>query len=268
MAQWQQVGTPPPRDLASTRAQLHWACQLLSAAADAHGKSADDSHSNVFVDSAVGGVVGRRLGGTKVALRFNPLAVALVEADGGTPKSFTLAGKSLEQARVWLSEQVGQPISFRDYEMPQHPVKQGAHFETEDDHADELRRWFENGTRALESVRAAYDGVTDVAIWPHHFDIGAILFVEPDAPAEKAKQIGLGMSPGDNHYSEPYFYVTPWPVPAGARLADLPHGGVWRSGDFSGGILTASAIVKANDQGSAADEFLRAAIDAGLEALR
>ena len=44
---------------------------------------------------------------------------------------------------------------------------------------------------------------------------------------ESARTIGVGLSPGDENISEPYFYVTPWPYPPPAKLPKLPEIGAW-----------------------------------------
>ena len=60
------------------------------------------------------------------------------------------------------------------------------------------------------------------------------------------KSIGVGMTPGDGNYAEPYWYVTPWPYPA----ADDPprlETGTWHTDGWIGAVLTGSAVVAAGD---------------------
>ena len=228
---WKTLGAIAPTSLSDTRKQVHWACQLLSGVADAqHGPTDDDSHTNVFVNSL--GLSGREFGGQVATLNFDPISVSL--SNGDRVQNFPLNGSTLEQAHSWLSRALSCEIRFRDYEIPEHSVSSGAVFDVGAIEGQELLRWFSNGTEVLETIRMDYPGTTAVAIWPHHFDVGAILFIDRDSSPAQAKQIGIGLSPGDDHYDEPYFYVTPWPLPEGALLPDLPSGGFWRSGDFSG----------------------------------
>jgi hypothetical protein len=92
-----------------------------------------------------------------------------------------------------------------------------------------------------------------------------VLFLDAGAPPDKARQIGFGMSPGDASYAQPYFYVTPWPIPAGASLPPLAAGGHWHSQGFTGAVLTGEAVVaapSATEQQDRVANFLRSAIEA------
>ncbi len=80
-------------------------------------------------------------------------------------------------------------------------------------------------------------------------------------------QISFGMSPGDGSIPEPYFYITPWPLPAGSDLPPLDSAGSWHTEGFTGALLHASELVKLADsedeQRRAIDRYLRAALSAG-----
>jgi hypothetical protein len=85
-----------------------------------------------------------------------------------------------------------------------------------------------------------------VRCWPHHFDIATLIDVSRGASGE-ARTIGVGLSPGDASYPEPYFYVTPWPAPADPALMALPGGGAWHRAGWFGAVLTGSAIFAGAD---------------------
>ena len=57
--------------------------------------------------------------------------------------------------------------------------------------------------------------------WPHHFDIATLVKLEDGQPAN-ARSIGVGVSPGDEYYAQPYVYVSPWPRFDAGKLPDLP----------------------------------------------
>jgi hypothetical protein len=57
--------------------------------------------------------------------------------------------------------------------------------------------------------------------------------------------VGVGLSPGDEHYGGPYFYVTPWPYPAPERLPELSSRGHWHTEGFVAAILPADCILEA-----------------------
>ena len=77
--------------------------------------------------------------------------------------------------------------------------------------------------------------------WPHHFDLATLVSVPGGAPGD-ARTIGVGLSPGDGSYAEPYFYVTPWPSPDSPALPELPAGADWHRTGWFGAVLTATAI--------------------------
>jgi hypothetical protein len=85
--------------------------------------------------------------------------------------------------------------------------------------------------------------------------------------AEHARSVNAGFSPGDEHYDEPYFYVSPYPYPDPAELPPLPALGHWHVEGFTAAIAPASRILEAKDHQTAAEAFLAAAVAAAMTAL-
>ena len=89
-------------------------------------------------------------------------------------------------------------------------------------------------TNVLETLRAELPGSAQsgrVQLWPEHFDVGLDLL-----RAGSGESIVAGVSPGDEHYAEPYVYVV------GTQLV----------------VLEYAALLAAADQRAAALDFLRA----------
>lgn len=86
------------------------------------------------------------------------------------------------------------------------------------------------GTNVLEVLRTELADAGRVQLWPEHFDVGL------DFRRASGEEVVAGMSPGDEHYAEPYVYVV------GAQLV----------------VLEYPALLEAADQRAAALEFLRA----------
>lgn len=60
----------------------------------------------------------------------------------------------------------------------------------------------------LEELRARAGADLEpslVNLWPEHFDVAVELGSE-----RKGQRAGYGVSPGDEHYADPYVYVSPW----------------------------------------------------------
>jgi len=89
-------------------------------------------------------------------------------------------------------------------------------------------------TNVLETLRAELPesaAAGRVQMWPEHFDVGLDL-----RRSGSGESIVAGVSPGDEHYAEPYVYVV------GEQLV----------------VLEYAALLAAEDQRAAALEFLRA----------
>jgi hypothetical protein len=94
--------------------------------------------------------------------------------------------------------------------------------------------------------------------------VGTLITLDADADPEKARSIGIGLSPGDGSYDQPYFYVTPWPYPDAAVLPTLEAGVEWHTTGWTGAVLTADRLISAphEDQQAHARRALENAIQA------
>ena len=147
---------------------------------------------------------------------------------------FPLQGKTLQQGLRWLGEQLGTPLELLPHELPRRDIEKpfachGAE--------QQILEWFQMGAALLASAVEKSDG-GEVRLWPHHFDIAALVELEPEAEPETARSINVGLSPGDASYAEPYWYVTPWPKPT-AALPTLGRG-AWHEQGFTAAVLQAS----------------------------
>ena len=241
---WQVLGSVAPRELVPARLQLHWAAQVVAAAADGYvAPAADDGHTAMAWQAGV--LVG------KAGVSLDVVALTLAIGDA----TFPLDGKTLADAMAWTDGRLAGVVALRGlhargYDMPAHPVGSGAPF-TRAPIADglaELARYYSNAAEMLAPHAPC-------SVWPHHFDLGGAIRLGGD------REIAVGLSPGDASYAEPYLYVTPYPIPIGATLPPLVAGGQW-STSFSGAVLV--NLVLAGEAG--ARQFLDAAI-AGSRAL-
>lgn len=234
---WQTLGSVAPRELVAARIQLHWAAQVLGAAADGYlPHASDDSHTAmIWREGALVGKAGVSLDAARLEL-----------AAGG--EALALDGKTLAEAIAWTAARLGgaREIHARDYDMPARP----ATFARAPIAAAlaELARYFANANELLAPIATC-------TVWPHHFDLGGVIALGGQ------REIGIGLSPGDGTYDEPYFYVTPYPVKPGVTMPPLAGGGHW-STHFRGAVLT--NLVLTGEPGARA--FLDAAL-AGSRAI-
>ncbi len=223
----------------------------------------DYSHTAFEWNEASRALVGVPVGasGARTMLSLLRFEVGVV---GGS--QLPLHGRTLSEALAWLSDQLGvEGLSRPDLTVPPHPVANGGLFDKPDDVAlKEMDRWFSASAGLLDAVHKENEGASTVRCWPHHFDIATLITLDPDEPDhEKARSIGVGMSPGDETYPEPYLYVTPWPYPPTDGLEDLPFGH-WHKEGFVAAVLAGTDISTAGaaDRPERVARFTSSAIDA------
>ena len=276
---WQLLGRVAPSGLSDARIQAHWASQLLAAAADSYAPHADDdSHTNLGWVDSLRALVGRPLGmqgAVHVGIRIEDLTILLVAEDFELLGEIPLAGRGLQWGRRELSRALPSHIGtkgprelvLRDYDMPEHPVSGDGHFDLSESAAFvELRRWYANTATVLTDLSEGTSGASDVRCWPHHLDLATLITLAGSAADGKAKTIGVGMTPGDGNYGEPYWYVTPYPYPEDPVLGELAGGGKWHREGWLGAVLVGAAaldgVAGESAQHDRVSSFLRTAIDA------
>ena len=191
----------------------------------------------------------------------------LLDLEGDEIERFAMDGHTLDQAYEWLAAMIGtlieeDPVTLDrpSYDLPHHPVADGKPFACGDAASFvEVGHWFANANLVLREVRENFSNAAPVRCWPHHFDIATLIQVDTEAKTS----IGIGMTPGDGNYAEPYWYVSPWPYPESRQLPDLAVG-AWHTEGWTGAVLTGTDVVAAGDaaaqHGRSAD-FVKAAIE-------
>jgi hypothetical protein len=197
----------------------------------------------------------------------------LVMKRGAVQDALELGGKTASAAGAWLDAQLAhrglKPASEQalPYEVPRADFARAAKLGAE---LAALGRWFAAAAEALEAQRAKYaryePGPGPVRCWPHHFDIAVLVGLEAGDP-EHARSIGLGVSPGDGYYAEPYFYLSPYPAPEQRNLPSLPPGGRWHTKDFFAAVATATDLVALRDPRAGLEAIIDAAFAEGARRL-
>ena len=276
---WQRLGAVDPARLAGARIQAHWAAQVLSAAGETLLPHVPDtSHTAMSWDAARAALVGREIPGPapcRFALRVADLTLLLRDPGGGTLDAFALAGRTLQEGYAWLARAVGArlgspldgPLSRASWDLPAHPVADGRPFAAAPAETTELARWFANAALALGRLASATAGASPVRCWPHHFDLATLVVLRPGSDSEDAHTIGVGFSPGDAYYAEPYWYVTPYPHAEEPELPALAGGGAWHTQDFLGAVLPGSRLVSAGGA-DAQERRTREFLDSAVRACR
>lgn len=248
---WSMLRHPEPTTLVAARVLAHRGAQWATRAARANLEPApDDSHTALTWDPARAALLSAPLkGGTQVGLRIGVLEVIVSSKE--RTEAIALPTNTEAEVADWLdgmlAEQGLKPAAGvpLPYELP------AANFARAVDEGPQLAAlaaWFAAGAELLEEVRKKYKRFKPgpTRCWPHHFDIATLIELE-DPKKANARSIGIGLSPGDDYYAQPYFYLSPYPRPDTADLPELPAGGRWHTHEFFGAIVTGVEMLAHTD---------------------
>lgn len=260
---WSTLGGKAPTALVRARGFAHHAVQWVAKAARANLEAlSDDSHSSLDWDASHRALFSRALNASgaevRVGLRVGGLALIILRG-GAVLDTFELTGRRDSLIGVWLDSAL-RALGLKPagdiplpYTMPAHAVVRGGAYNCsgEAEAFDELARWFGAAAELLDEVRAnhadARTGPGTVCCWPHHFDIATVLNFDADT-AGNSRSIGIGVSPGDGYYPQPYVYISPSPHFDIAESA-LPPPGHWHTQGFFGAVATGEEILMLADRG-------------------
>ena len=275
---WSKLGRVGPKSLHNARLLAHHALQWPARAARANLRALpDDSHSSFGWNAEFSALLSRLLaapaGDVRLGLRIAGLTLIVVRGDA-VQDAFQLNRKSDAAAGDWLDSKL-RALGLKPaggvklpYAMPDHSVAGDALYDLYmlDRELGELSRWFGGAAEALEDFTSRLDGLrpgpSPVCCWPHHFDIATAVGLE-EGPADSVRSIGVGLSPGDEFYPQPYVYISPWPRFGGADLPELPLPGRWHTKGFFGAVATGEEILKLKDRGPELLEFITQAFKIG-----
>ena len=274
---WDRLGQVAPRELRGAREQAHWAAQVIAAAGETFlPHQADTRHTSMTWDAGLGGLVGGMLPGEaacRIGVRVSDLTLCLLHPGGAPRTELALAGHTLPDAYGWTSEairaatggELDRNLIHPGFELRGHPLARGGSF-ARDPGLAELARWFGNADAALRRLAQQTRGAGPVLCWPHHFDIGSLIEIEPGPGGHAARSMGVGLSPGDASIDEPYLYVNHWPATSRKALPPLAAGEWIREG-WVGAALRGSQIVAAGDA-AAQESLLHAFLASAVQASR
>ena len=276
---WRPFRGIDPALLSEARLHAHYAVQWLARVAYAYvAPLPDDGHSNLGWDKTLDGFATHPMpDGAQLGL--NVAGLKLTWLDGSGHASFSLDGRTDADVRAWLAERlVERGLSAEalnaalPYTIPPHSLTRDARYDasTLSDALQELAAWYANGDLSLVPLRHTMSDLrldaSEVRCWPHHFDLATLI----SFPAAKGQTgyVGVGLSPGDTYYGEPYFYVSAYPRPDPATLPALPKLGHWHSRDFTAGVAPAHRILASENPQEETEGFLKSAVEAAVKVLR
>ena len=263
---------PQPTTLCAARALAHRGAQWPTRAARANlDPVPDDSHSALAWHAEKAAFLSQPLkGGVQVGLRVGVLE--LLFSKGKDTEAFSLATNTESEVAAWLDGKLAEaglkPASGTKlpYDMPSLSFARAV---DEGPHLAALAAWFAAGAQVLEEQRAKYKRYRPgpSRCWPHHFDLAMVVDLDP-AKAKDARAIGIGLSPGDDYYAQPYFYLSPYPNPGTDDLPALPPAGRWHTREFFGAVATGVDLLALPDPGAGLNAILDAAFEECVKRLQ
>ena len=204
----------------------------------------------------------------RIALRVEDLTLDVLDDGDDSLGLFQLSGHTIAEANEWLAAAMAREgldgsrfTSRKHYTIPNHVVATGGRFSTTAAvERAELARYWSNAAGYLDTIASTTPGASSVRTWPHHFDIATLIEL-PKTRAATTPTIGVGVSPGDDSYQEPYWYVGPNPRPDVSNAPRLAGGGRWHTVGWIGAALPASDFVDAQDQQAQVKAFVESAMN-------
>ena len=272
---WARLGATAPDTLTDARLQVHHATQIAVAASISYLPARpDDSHTALSWSDALRALVTEPIGSQSIRIALRPADLTLEAVHNGAEsrRRFGLAGNTVAGAYEWLATVVGDAgldrtrlTPRKHYNIASHPVADGSAFALTPVAAfAELDHYWSNASRVLADFVRATEDASPVLVWPHHFDIATLISLPPGATASR-RTIGVGHSPGDEWYAEPYWYVGPSPYPPTTNLPQLDLGH-WHTKGWVGAALPASDYINADT--TAQRRSVSAFIDSAVKACR
>ncbi|MGH7696167.1 MAG: hypothetical protein ACRENH_14370 [Gemmatimonadaceae bacterium] len=277
---WQRLAAADPTTLVDARLQLHHALQVIVSVGISYlPPRPDDSHTNLewLPDFAALGT-NRLESGQRLRFGLRPAELSLIALnDKRVTSELALDGRTVNEAVEWLRAALvaagydgSRLTTKRHYEIPTHRVASGAAFQRGvPEKFAELGRSYADAHALASYIVETRAGASPPRCWPHHFDL-ATLITLPEPPGRGTRTVGVGLSPGDDSYAEPYFYVGPYPHPKPELLNPLGSIGKWHTQGFVAAVLLASELAQFQTPESQRDavlSFANSAVDASIAAL-
>src|SRR5262245_18417708 len=275
---WSKMGRIAPSGLVAARNLAHHAAQWPTRAARANLKAEpDDSHSAFTWEASHAALLTRGLpakgGDVRAGIRMTRLELIITRGDN-VLDAVQLQGKTDAQAGIWFDSKLRllglkQAGDVRlPYELPDHPLGERPHeIGMLGRELGELARWFGGASDVLEEFVGKLPRLegSPVLCWPHHFESATLVVLgkgQPNAPS-----VGVGVSPGDEYYAQPYVYHSPWPRLDRSKLHDLPPPGHWHTEGLFGAVATGEQILAMRDRDQVLLAFVNAAFEIGRTSL-
>ena len=277
---WRTLLSVNFQELSKTRKQVHQAIQNVSAVGRCLSPPSDyDEFGTLEWIPDLQRLAGKWIEGDvkfRSSLDFKDFSVHLVNERLIDISSVLLNEKRQGLIMVWLEEQVtnfgynASDITLElPYEIPEYPQAKKEPFDISLDYLNELSKYFHNANLILGQLAKEFKDFGPVLTYPHHFDIATLSVLKDTGSPETSASINMGLSPGDETFEEPYFYINPWPYPEEEEMLPLEHG-EWYFENWVGAVFKVSELLKVPEihQQQRVVDFFREAFPVAVSTIR
>lgn len=251
MENWQPISVEVSRELNDSVRLLHQAAQFVAMFSNSYLPAApDDSQNCLFWKNTLGRLESRRLDDFHIRMALDVKTFELIFERPDSVQRITLDKRTKKEINDVLLEifpKAGLNIDkykpIRQFTIPHHAIDDGMSFNKPAKiFLDEWARYLGNSQHTLKNIATRYGSISEICVWPHHFDMA--ILVPVDCANNETRSIGMGLAIADAYVAEPYFYINNLDA-ANVASAALTHpkGNVfWNTKDWLGLVLPASAV--------------------------
>ena len=234
---------------------MHKAAQYLAMAGKSYlPAKEDDSHTSLEWLVKKKSLVSRDLNdhGIRLAINYKQYALEIL-TDDELLDSISLTGEGHDYLCSWINEGLKRYGIKGEFKFEPHyilPYESGLDkdYQFPAPNADKLQDLIDHRNvcdAALRSALSERKDASEIRIWPHHFDTGALIEAVEDN-GELTKTIGLGLAIPDSMVDGFYFYASVWSKGKDLDLSnmdeDLLSSGEWHSDDWKGATLSSESV--------------------------
>ncbi|MEM9324506.1 MAG: hypothetical protein AAGA85_02575 [Bacteroidota bacterium] len=264
---WKDIEPSDLSQLKEIRIQYHQIVQVVSAVGRHYLDASEvDDNATLYWNRANGSLVGQWVQTESGPVRagFQLSEAKLYLENSSTFEKLPVAGKTLGQLMVWMEEQAGRlalPTSGfstdAPYELPTYPKLSSRGFDVEPGPmTHSLSSYYASSFEILDSLQWDFTVEADVLVYPHHFDQALSFKLKDSGSYDTSTFLTLGMSPGDEEFDAPYFYVNSWPHVDESVLKPLTAGR-WYTSDWIGGLVTIEELWGVDNQREYLETFYK-----------
>jgi len=259
---WNKIAPLPLSKLNEAKIELHRFVQLVAATGRSYYPSdSGDSHGTLLFDSGI--LKGKKLPNQQ----YFGLDIESFSLIHSGDARFSLENKSPNDGVLWVKEQLSamnfNPDQYSlklPYVIPDYGPDDLIAKPKERRYYQAFSQYYSNADFLLSQLKSTKYNNSDIICWPHHFDLATLKTLKSGTDPEESISIGIGFSPGDDTYNQPYFYLTPWPYPEPTKISGLElESGHWHTQGWIGAILTLEDIFESDSQEAITTHFINQA---------